>query len=174
MRVPKATLLTTLVTCVATGLGLAYPTVTMTLERRPTLLESREWWRLLSPILVNPEGWRQVAVNAIGLVAVGTALELLSNARTWLASYLGGAVCGEVAGLAWQPTGAGSSVAICGLLGALAVTLWRRVPTMAARVGAAVLLGMGAALTYASNLHGPPILAGAVVAMLLDRRARQA
>jgi membrane associated rhomboid family serine protease len=37
----------------------------------------------------------------------------------WLALFVVGAVVGEIAGYAWDPTGAGASVALCGLMAGL-------------------------------------------------------
>jgi rhomboid protease GluP len=99
---------------------------------------------------------------------VTTFVVLVAPALLWLGMHL---LFGEVAGLAWHPSGAGSSVAVCGLLGALAIVLWRRVQTLGARVGASILIAMGAALTLSADLHGPPILAGAIVALVLHRSA---
>src|SRR5262249_40872012 len=103
---------------------------------------------------------------------VGTVAERAWGHGWWLGFYLLGAVVGEVAGLAWKPVGAGSSVAVCGLLGSVAVWLLARVATWPGRFGAVVIVGGALLLTARHDLHGPPILAGALVAVLLVARRR--
>jgi membrane associated rhomboid family serine protease len=38
-------------------------------------LRSGQWWRLVSPVVVQPSGWGQLAFNMTGLAIVGAALE---------------------------------------------------------------------------------------------------
>ena len=81
---------------------------------------------------------------------------------------------GECAGLAWKPDGAGSSVAACGLLGALSVWMLFRIKTWPARFGAMFIIIGALVLTVICDLHGPPLLAGACLAgVLLWREAPQ-
>ena len=40
--------------------------------------------------------------------------------------YFGAGIVGGLVGYAWQPVGAGNSVAVCGLAGLIAVACWRR------------------------------------------------
>jgi rhomboid protease GluP len=82
-------------------------------------------------------------------------------------------VTGECTGLAWRPYGAGSSVAICGLLGALAVWMVCRIQSLQARLGAGVLILGALLLTWRHDLHGPPFLAAAVIAGAMLRVARR-
>ena len=46
--------------------------------------------------------------------------------------------------------------------------LWQRVATAPARAGSLALLAIGVAWSYARNLHGPPLLAGAAAAVMLS------
>jgi membrane associated rhomboid family serine protease len=169
-KMPVVTATVTALTAVLTGVAFAHPSLVHAIQRSPAMLADHQWWRIVSPVLVNPEGWRQVVVNTGGLVVIGTAVERLWGPRLWVAFYLTGAVLGEIAGLAWRPFGAGSSVAVSGLLGALAVALWYRVGTVPARVGGSVVVGMGIVLSIAHDLHGPPIAGAAVLALLLRGR----
>jgi hypothetical protein len=57
---------------------------------------------------------------------VGTFVERIFSRRDWLLLYFVSGVFGELAGMFWKPTGAGASVAGCGLLGALAVWVLAR------------------------------------------------
>lgn len=172
-RLPRTTIAVFLLTAVITCVAYLHPPVIRGLERTPEIVASGEWWRLVSPILVNPDGWRQVTYNFCALAIVGTIAELTWGPRLWLLFYIVGGVTGEVAGLAWQPVGAGSSVAICGLLGAIAVWLLVRVGIGRARFGAFVILGFGLVLIHARDLHGPPILATALLAGIILRVRRR-
>jgi rhomboid protease GluP len=168
-RWPTVTILATALTAAISLVGFAQPDVVDALRRSPLVWQESQWWRMLTPVLVNPEGWSQFASNMAGMLAIGITAERWFGARTWLISFLTGTVVGELAGLAWQPVGAGTSVAVCGLLGTLAVGLWQRVGTGPARFGAAVLLAMAVLLTCIHDIHGPPLLAGTIVALFATR-----
>ena len=165
-RISKATLTVLFITCTLTGLQFYFPILISALERTPGMLASGQWWRLITPILINPEGWPQIVFNLFGIAIVGFLVERMFGSVCWLILYLAGAVVGELAGSVWKPAGAGSSVAICGLLGGLAAwLLWRRQPTQVRFGGAMILLGA----------HGPPVVAGAfAAAVMLSRDASRA
>jgi hypothetical protein len=82
-------------------------------------------WRWLTSLLVQDGG------------VLGTASNLI---------FLGllGAVAGQVAGVFWQPVGAGNSMAVCGLAGLVAWSL--RHERMLGWAGTAVALWLGALL----------------------------
>jgi hypothetical protein len=61
----------------------------------------------------------------------------------------------------------GSSVAVCGLLGALASWVLYGATSARARVVAAPLLLVGIGLTVRQNLHGPPLLACACIGRVM-------
>jgi rhomboid protease GluP len=61
----------------------------------------------------------------------------------------------------------GSSVAVCGLLGALASWLLCRAMSARARIAAAALPLLGIGLTALHNLHGPPLLACACIGSVM-------
>jgi len=169
--IPKATVSVLLLTALGTGMGFVSPSIADTLQRTPGALSAGQWWRLITPIFINPEGWRQIAFNFLGIAVVGAIVERILGSRRWLILYFVGGLVGELAGFAWQPTGAGSSVAGCGLLGALALWLLR-IPLLQARIGGAVILGGAVVLIGMQNLHGPPLLVGACLAavMLRDKK----
>jgi rhomboid protease GluP len=171
-RIPRTTLVVLFITSSTTVLGLVYPGFVGVVQRTPSVYEGGEWWRLVSPVLVNPEGWPQIVSNGVTLAAVGTVAEFFWSVRAWLAFYLLGTVSGEIAGLAWRPVGAGSSVAVCGLLGAVAAALWHEVATIPARVGAAVIVAGAVLLAHWHDLHGPPLLLAALVGSITVRVAQ--
>ena len=105
------------------------------------------------------------------LAIIGVIVERIFGGRRWLVLYFAAGVTGELAGLAWKPLGAGSSVAICGLLGALGAWLLRNPRPMQSRFGGIVILVGAVILTALRDLHGPPLLVGIALgwAMLRQR-----
>jgi membrane associated rhomboid family serine protease len=86
-------------------------------------LRGGQWWRLLSPVMVQPSGWAQLAFNMTGLAVVGAALERHVSRPAWIVCFLTGGI-GSVAVLsAWKPAdgSGGTSDAVAALIGALAV-----------------------------------------------------
>ncbi len=157
-------------TTVSTILGLLADDVTRTLIRDPALGDG-EWWRLLSPILVNPEGWHQVLFNLAALLVFGTAAERVFGRVRWVLLYLGGALAGELFSYATHNYSAGSSVAVAGLVGGLlawvltgraALPAWPRVGVGLLVVGAVLLVILG-------DEHGAPLLIGVTLGGLLLR-----
>jgi len=214
-QLPRMTIAVLLVTGIVTGLQFVFPSVLATLRRNPDALAAGQWWRAISPLLVHSDGWLQIIVNFTGIALVGPAVERRYGPWRWLVLYLSGGVVGEVAGYLWEPTGAGASIALCGLIGGLVVwQAWRATPpSLPATIfgvafsmlllGASispnlavplcvvcsvitsvllqrqalwrvlawwlgvVILGGAVLLTALSNNHGPPLLAGAVTAVVL-------
>jgi rhomboid protease GluP len=164
---PTATVTFLLITAVLSGLQFAYPVIRKSMQRAPDALHG-EWWRLVTPLLIERGSWTEIAGNLVSIVLAGVVAERFLGSRRWLVFYVFGGLVGEVAGLMWRPHGAGSSVAVCGLLGALAVSLLSRASWTARALGAAVLC-TGVALTVAHNLHGPPV----IVAMMIAGGMRQ-
>ena len=95
--------------------------------------------------------------NLAFLALLGVLAERLVGPRWWLVAYFGAGLAGELAGYAWQPTGAGNSVAVCGLAGLLIVALLAgtRLPRLAPM---ALLWWCGALL--AARWGTGPLLAG--------------
>ena len=73
--------------------------------------------------------------------------------------------------IAWQPFGAGNSVAVCGLAGALATwqALRDDIPLAARLVFPAVCFAGALVLIANSDIHGPPLLVVAVIGWLAKR-----
>ena len=65
--------------------------------------------------LVRTDGWWELGVVLAGTLAAGWVVERRFRRLAWLALYLGAGVVGQAAGYLWDPTGAGSSVAMFGL-----------------------------------------------------------
>ena len=132
------------------------------LERAPAGLHG-EWWRLVSALIVQDGGAVGALSNLIFLALIGTAAEQVLSRTRWLVQYLGTGVIAELVGYAWQPVGAGNSIAICGVTAALALALWRG-PAQAPPWSAPALVIWSAALlaTISPAVAIPAIVLGAV------------
>ena len=147
------------------------------LRRDPAALADGQWWRVATPLLVQEAGPLSALILIIFLGWLGTTLEPVIGSLAVAALLLVGAVTGELGGYAWHPFGAGSSVAIAGLVGALPILFAERANPLGieprarrlALVGAGAILFGAVALCAVADLHGPPILAGALTYLGLRR-----
>ncbi|WP_186316086.1 rhomboid family intramembrane serine protease [Catellatospora sichuanensis] len=127
VRAAPLTIAVAALTTLVFAAQLAAPEVVDALQRGPGIMRDGQWWRLLGTLLVQPSGWGQFAYNTLGLVLVGMAVERRLGRIRWLALYLAAGLAGVVLMLVLHPldTGGGSSDAVAGLIGALAVMTWR-------------------------------------------------
>jgi membrane associated rhomboid family serine protease len=102
-----------------------WPNVLTSLQRDPDALATGQWWRLISPLLVDSDGWLQLLWVSVGFVAIGILAEHRLGWWRWLLLFLAGGLAGEITGYLWEPYGGGTSIALFGILGGLLV-LWIR------------------------------------------------
>lgn len=156
----SAGLLVVLIACFVAQV--LYPPLLALSERSPMVAHGQPW-RLLTSSWFQDGGPAGTALNLTMLIAIGWVAETKLSRRCWVAAYMGGAVAGGLAGLAWQPFGAGNSAAILGVAGALFATTALRGESRRQRLyGAAPLL---ACLLMAGlhDIHGPAMAAGALI-----------
>jgi len=105
--------------------ALASPALMQAMTRNLAQLRAGQWWRIITPVLVQPDGWGQLVFNLLGVSVVGAALEHRTSRAVWTLTYLLGGVGGIVVTTAWHPAdlGGGSSDAVAALIGALTVLL---------------------------------------------------
>jgi hypothetical protein len=101
----------------------AAPAVVPLLERDPAALAGGQWWRAVTPLLVQALGWHQVLTNLVTLALFGFLAERLLDRWQWLMLFAAGTVGGQMAAYAWGEPGGGDSIAICGLAAGVLVTL---------------------------------------------------
>lgn len=94
-------------------------------------------------------------------------MERIFGHLRWLVIYFMCGLIGEVAGYCWQPSGAGASVAGAGLLGSMALWLLHDNKLVRAKIGGGVILIAALIFVYYRDVHGPPILAGALIALAM-------
>nr|WP_186337835.1 MULTISPECIES: rhomboid family intramembrane serine protease [Streptomyces] len=179
---PSATAAVFLATGAVTAAQFAFPEVFEALRRDPGALASGEWWRALSPLLVQSSG-RQPLVTVPAVAALGIPVERIYGAKGMLALYLVPAAVGEGLGYAWQPHGAGNSIAALGLACGLGSWLFLpaqekgrpRPPLNRVRVRGAAVPAGAVADTAVRDIHGLPTLTGAAMGagLLLRRRSRR-
>ncbi|MDO0926681.1 rhomboid family intramembrane serine protease [Streptomyces sp. TG1A-8] len=181
-RLPPATASVLLVTGAVTAAQFPFPEVLEALRRDPDALASGEWWRVLSPLLVQSPGW-QALVTVPAVAALGAPVERIFGTRGMLALYLAPAAVGELVGYLWQPHGAGNSIAVLGLAGGLVAWLfldagergWPRPLLNRVRIWGAAVLAGAVVDTAFRDIHGLPTLTGAALGagLLLRRRRRR-
>jgi membrane associated rhomboid family serine protease len=145
-RAPVCTAVVFVVTATTSVLGLAYPGMLAAWQRTPQGLHG-DWWQSFTALFVQDGGVAGTVSNLGFLLVPGALAEQVLGRRQWLACYFAAGLVGELAGYAWQPQGAGNSVAICGLAGALTVALLVEAPMP--RLAPVVLLYWCAALLAA-------------------------
>ncbi|MGH3911283.1 MAG: rhomboid family intramembrane serine protease [Pseudonocardiaceae bacterium] len=187
-RVPAVTAVVFGVTATTSVLQFVFPAMLVALRRDPQGLHG-EWWRTFTALFVQDGGPVGTISNLAFLLVIGTLAEQVLSTRRWLICYFGAGVAGELAGYVWQPQGAGNSVGICGLAGALIVALllsderMPRVAPMFLMYWCGALLGLlfwpgivlgvaGAVLAQIAGGRGLPVgrpvaMAAAVVAAVL-------
>jgi len=143
-------------------------------ERDPTALAAGQWWRVITALFAYDGGPVQKLGIVFGALALGIIAERRFGTVEWLIIAFVSGLVGQIAGLWWQPYGAGSSVAVAGLLGATGVWLaWpaTKLPWFA-RLGPVIILALAIFLLARRDLHGPPIFVGAALAAWQLRRGR--
>lgn len=134
---------------VAAILQYTVPGIVPALQRDPDALAYGQWWRLVTPLLVQTLGWYQVLVNLVTLALVGAVAEWVLGRWRWLLLFLTGTAAGQLAAYAWQEPGGGDSIAICGLAGGVALALLAgsepvpRIPAYTVVLYIAALAGWG-------------------------------
>lgn len=143
------------------------PQIVPALMRTPAIVERGEYWRLLTALLVQADGIKQIAFNTVALLLVGLFAERFWPRWIWGLSYLAAGFLGQSLGLFWQPAGGGNSVAIAGVAG-LALAHFpdeARLPVFIRYVWPVLGLMLACALTYLHDIHGPPLLLGGLIGM---------
>ena len=142
-------------------------------ERDPVAFAAGEWWRVVTALFAYDDGAVQKLGIVFGALVLGIVAERRLGTVEWLIIAFVSGLVGQIVGLWWQPYGAGSSVAVAGLLGATATWLaWpKTIVPWFARIGSVVVLGLAVYLVVVRDLHGPPIFVGAALAAFFLSRA---
>jgi hypothetical protein len=103
----------------------------------------------------------------VSLVLVGSVTERLWGSQRWLIIFFAGGILSEIIGFAWQPIGAGNSVANFSLAASIAVLCLAFHGSRGIRVMAILALGAGMILLLIKDIHGAAMLLGVLIALIL-------
>ncbi|WP_051580925.1 rhomboid family intramembrane serine protease [Pseudonocardia acaciae] len=105
--------------------ALVSPGLVRALEQDPHAFAQGQWWRLLTPMLIQGYGLGHLAFNLLGIVLAGIAVERRYGWRRWLVAYLAGGVVAIAVTSVLFPdqTDSGSSAGVAGLIGAMMVAV---------------------------------------------------
>ena len=161
-------------TFLVTGLQFIFPEVLSVLRRDLVGLQRGEWWRMVTPLLVQPYGWLQCLFNGAFLIVFLPLAERLFGNRL-LALYLIPGIAGQAVNYSWRPDGGGASTGVFGVMGALLAYVCRHRNQGPRQYFVFALLGLcgAGALCFVRDGHGPSMLIGALTAAALRTRAAQ-
>jgi membrane associated rhomboid family serine protease len=139
-------------------------------ERTPAELHG-DWWRIATALFFQDGGLVGAASNLAFLGLIGVAAEQVLSRPRWLLHYFGIGLAVEVLAYSWQPTGAGNSIAVCGLAGGVAVACLRGDSRLPGYTVPALLIWCGALLgTLSEDLIVPGIVVAVAAAAAAARR----
>lgn len=168
-RVPLATLALALAVAVPAALQLVIPSLLLNFARDRTAILAGEWWRLVTALFFQDGGVPGTIFNLVTLLLVGSVAERVWGSRRMLLIYLAGGLISQLPALAWQPTGAGNSVANFSLAGSIALVCLLDARRPLPRICAALACTAAAGLLLLQDIHGAAFLLGLVLAVLLRR-----
>jgi len=174
-RLPLLTLSMSAVLAACLALQFLEPWLLPFVQRNASTILSGQWWRMGTALFFQ-DGWFVGGVsNIVALLVIGALAEQMLARWRWLVVYTAGGLAAETIALAWQPVGAGNSIAICALAGVLLVaplidrSRWplelRRIASgsVAVRVLAASAVLV---LLLRHDVHGVGALAGAMLGVV--------
>lgn len=173
-------------TMVAQGADAFRPSVELLLNwggNATSEVQRGQWWRLLAATFLHG-GVVHLAMNMLGLWAIGQTVERIYGHWVFMLVYLGSALCGSALSLHFSAQSAvsvGASGAVFGLAGALLVAVFQHRKTLPKIFGKQMLGGMGFFVFYSlaqgfartgidNAAHVGGLLAGAVMAFILPER----
>ncbi|MCX5381848.1 rhomboid family intramembrane serine protease [Streptomyces sp. NBC_00083] len=149
---------------VMAGVQSTAPAVMAHLQRAP----GAPWWRAASALLVQTSGWLQLTFNLAALIALAPAAQRALGPLVMPLVFLVSGVAAQAVSMAgWSPTRGGDSVALCGLVGALAVTAALRPGPLPARLLPLLIPAAGLVLCFLRNNHGVGLLTGCALGCAL-------
>ena len=165
--VPYSTLLLTLAITIVTTLQFFFPALLRLFERDYERFLTGDWWRLVTSLFVQDGGISGSLFNLVSLILVGVVAEGLWGSRRWLVIFFAGGLLSQLIAFAWQPIGAGNSVANFSLAGSVIVLCLARKTSRVVRIAAILALGAGLILLFLRDIHGPAMIFGALIALFL-------
>ncbi|MGW7531966.1 rhomboid family intramembrane serine protease [Amycolatopsis sp. NPDC054798] len=160
-----------LVTAAVLVAQLADPSLFDRFKRDATAIDAGEWWRLLTGMFFQDGKLLGGIFNLVALAVVGLFAEWCLGRVAWFVLYFGCGLFGQFLSYVWlNPVGAGNSMCVAGLLGALAAVVWRArdaEPPQALYLAALLLVPLAVLDTVLHDNHGAPALLGIVLGLLV-------
>ena len=166
-RFPYYTLGTAVIIAIPSILGLIYPSVIKTLGRDYSRFLSSEWWRLITSLFVQDGGVGGTIFNLVSLLFIGSVAEQYWSGKQWLLIFFGGGIISQLIAFAWQPLGAGNSVANFSLAGSIAIVCLFSHPPRIVLAPVLLSLAVDVWLLFLRNIHGAAPMIGAIIAIVL-------
>jgi Rhomboid family len=166
---PWTTLLLIVAIGIPTTLQFFFPSILVLFRRDASAFLADDWWRILTPLFVQDGGVIGSIFNLLSLLVVGSVAERLWGRVRWFIIFFIGAILSEIISLAWQPVGAGNSLANFSLAASVAAICFTSDPLPLERIAACLVLGAGVCLLALHDNHGVAVALGTVIALILIR-----
>jgi len=168
IRFPRATILLLFVVGIPSVLQIFLPAILVLFQRDFIRFAHGEWWRLVTPLLVQDGGLAGTTFNLVSLLLIGVLAEQFWGSLPVLLIFFIGGILGEIAGFACQPLGAGNSVANFALAGSILVVCLLRQPNKLVLSITLLVLGVYILLVGYHDIHGFAAIAGMLLALAIS------
>jgi membrane associated rhomboid family serine protease len=165
---PVLSIMLIVITAVITTLQFLFPDILPVLTRNKEALLSGEWWRLITPLFVQPYGLWQCFFNGCFMIVFLPIAEKLYGKKILLLYFIAGLV-GQLFNYLWDRGGGGSSTAIYGVMGSLLIYMYcyrKEFPWPYFALSIAGICG-AIVLFFVKDGHAPGLLTGALLGALL-------
>lgn len=178
---PIVTSIVFAVTALNSAAQLVYPPVFHALNRNPEALAAGQYWRVVTWMVVQ-DGWLAGTIaNLVALAIVGWAFERTFGSARWLLLYAVVGPIAQIPGFFWNPYGAGNSVPVAVLFGALVALLlaaprWLGVTVpVPLRMWGVIIPVLAVVDTAFHDNHGVAVLLGTLSGLVIvwPRRCRR-
>jgi rhomboid protease GluP len=173
-RLPLVTASVFLVTLACGIAQLVHPPLYDAVVRDAARIDAGEWYRLVTGMFFQDGRAFGLVSNLVWLAVFGTLAERALGRARWLLLYFGCGLFGQFMSYVWlNPVGAGNSMCVVGLIGALAAVVMvasRRygvVLPVQFRVLAFAVPVLAVVDTLVHDNHGVPCLLGLALGFLL-------
>jgi len=171
---PIASILIIGVTALISGLQFVFPQILSEFRRSSDALWAGEWWRLVTPLFVQSAGWSQCIYNGLAALFLLPLAEKFYGKRLLALYFVSGIIGSEVFFYTLEPSsnGAGSSVAIYGVMGGLFIFAFRHRREFPRSTVGLVISGLcpSVFLGFRHDFHGTGMLTGALLACMMRSR----
>lgn len=161
---PIISMILIVTTGVITSLQFLFPEILPVLSRNKEALLAGEWWRMITPLFVQPYGLWQCFFNGAFMIVFLPIAEKLYGKRILLLYFIPGLV-GQLFNYLWGRMGGGSSTAIYGVMGALLIYMYcyrKEFPLPYFALSIAGICG-SVVLFFIKDGHAPGLLTGALL-----------